>query len=457
MNIVQENIDALHAVLKVKLSPEDYKPQVDTAIRQVKKKVSMPGFRPGHVPESLVRKMYGKSVLADELNKIVANSVDKYITDNNLQVLGNPLPKPENDFAMNWEQPADFEFAFEMALAPSVNLALPPAHTFTTYDIQVDEKTIDEEIDKLARRFGNYTSPETADVECSVYGTFRELDGNGAPLEGGLTNQAFMMINKVGDETSRNKFMGVKTGDQVVFNPVAAIKIEEEVKYLLGIRDGNVQDYNKDFSFTVERINRVEKAEFNQAFFDQVYGEGSVTDLAGFREKIKGEIAQGYTYEAENSLKHEVEDVLLKEANLHLPDEFLQRWLKQTNEKITDEQLAREYHQYARDLKWRLIENKIYADQQMQINNEEIESFARTMILDQYMRYGQAHMLDEDKLKELTARYLKNPESVQRVVESLSGRKVFEYLNQIVSKDVKKVSHDEFVDIMSRHMHQHHH
>ena len=138
MNIVQENIDSLNAVLKVKLSPEDYKPQVDTALRQVKKKVSMPGFRPGHVPESLVRKMYGKSVLADELNKIVANSVDKYITDNNLQVLGNPLPKPENDFDMNWEQPAEFEFAFDMALAPQVNLTLPPSHTFTAYEIQVD-------------------------------------------------------------------------------------------------------------------------------------------------------------------------------------------------------------------------------------------------------------------------------------------------------------------------------
>ncbi len=457
MNIVQENIDSLNAVLKVKLSPEDYKPQVDTALRQVKKKVSMPGFRPGHVPESLVRKMYGKSVLADELNKIVANSVDKYITDNNLQVLGNPLPKPENDFDMNWEQPAEFEFAFDMALAPQVNLTLPPSHTFTAYEIQVDEKVIDEEIDKLARRFGNYTSPDITDIDCSVYGTFRELDGHGADLENGLTNQAFMMINKVGDESSRNKFLGLKSGDAVVFNPVAAIKAEEEVKYLLGIKEGNVQEYNKDFRFTIERINKVEKAEFNQAFFDQVYGEGAVTDLAGFREKIRSEIAQGYTYEAEHSLKHEMEDVLLKETGLHLPDEFLKRWLKQTNEKITDEQLAREYNQYARDLKWRLIENKIYADQNMQLNNEEIENYARALIADQYLRYGQAHMLDDEKLKELTVRYLKNPESVQRVVENLSGRKVFEYLNQIVKKDVKKVSHDEFVDTMSRHMHDHHH
>lgn len=455
MNIVQENIDTLNAVLKVQLKPEDYKPQVDEAIKKYRKKASMPGFRPGHVPENLVRKMYGKSVLADELNRIVANSVDKFITENNLNVLGNPLPKPENDIDINWEQPADFEFSFDMALAPEVRLVLPPAQAFVSYDIQVDEKSIDEEIDKLAQRYGNYTSPEVADADCSVYGTFRELDANGTVMENGLSNQAFMMIAKVSDEATRNKFSGVKTGDVVVFNPVAAIKAEEEVKYLLGIKEGNIQDYNKDFSFTTERINKVEKAEFNQSFFDQIYGEGAVTDLAGFREKIKSEIAQGYGYEADNALRHEMEDVLMKEANLNLPDEFLKRWLKHSNEKITDEQLTKEYHQYARDLKWRLIENKIYADQNIQITKEEIELYARNMIVDQYLRYGQAHMLDEEKLKELTERYLKNQESVQRVVESLSGRKVFDYLNQIVTKDVKKVSHDEFVEIMSRHHHHH--
>ncbi len=455
MNIVQENIDTLNAVLKVQLKPEDYKKQVDEAIRKYKKRVSMPGFRPGHVPESLVRKMYGKSLLADELNRIVADSVDKFITENNLQVLGNPLPKPENDMDINWDHPSDFEFSFEMALAPVVNLSLPPAHAFTAYEIQVEEKAIDEEIDKLAKRYGNYTSPEMTDGECSVYGTFRELDAAGALVENGHSNQAFMMISKIADETVRNNFTGKKSGDVIVFNPVTSIRAEDEVKYLLGVKEGNINDYSKDFAFTIERINKVEKAEFNQAFFDQVYGEGAVTDLAGFREKIRSEIAQGYGYESDNALRHELEDVLLREANLDLPDEFLKRWLKHSNDKITDEQLAKEYHQYARDLKWRLIENKIYADQQIQISREEIESFARNMIIDQYLRYGQAHMLDEEKLKELTERYLKNQDSLQRTIENLSGRKVFDYLNQIVTKDVKKVSHDEFVEIMSRHHHHH--
>lgn len=455
MNIVQENIDQLNAVLKVQLTPEDYKPRVDEAIRKYKKKFSMPGFRPGHVPENIVRKMYGKSVLVDELNRLVADSVDRFISDNNLKVLGNPLPKPENDIEMNWEAPADFEFSFDMALAPEVNIAIPPSHVFTAYEISVEDAAVNEEVDKLARRFGNYSSPTITDAECSVYGTFRELDAAGQVMEGGLSNQAFLMISKINADAARKSFLDISTGAIVVFNPLASITSEEEVKYLLGIKEGNVQDYNKDFQFTVERINKVEKAAIDQALFDQVYGEGAVDSEDSFRNKIREEIAQGYRYESEHSLQHEMEDVMLKEANLHLPDEFLKRWLKHSNEKITDEQLTKEYHQYARDLRWRLIENKIFADQKMEISMEEMEAYARNMIVDQYLRYGQAHMLTEDKLKDMVKRYLGQSESAQRVMENISRRKVFEYMNGIINKDIKKVTHDEFTDIMSRHHHHH--
>jgi trigger factor len=223
------------------------------------------------------------------------------------------------------------------------------------------------------------------------------------------------------------------------------------------LKPGEEVNTNRVFRCTIERINKVMKAELNKDLFDRLYGEGVVADEAGFREKLRAEIAEGYRYESDNSLKHEMEDVLLAASNLSLPDEFLKRWLRKTNEKITDEQLVNEYNQYARDLKWRLIENKIYKDQNMEISAEEIENFTRTMIIDQYLRYGQAHTLTEDKLKEMTDRYLKNQDSVQRAIESISSRKVFEYLNQIITKNVQKVTHEEFVDIMSRHHQQHHH
>jgi trigger factor len=456
MNIVQEKIDSLNSILKVQLKPEDYTSQVDTAIRKYSKKVSMPGFRPGMVPMNLVRKMYGKAMLAEEINRIVADSVDKYLSDNNIQILGNPMPKAENDLAINWEQPSDFEFSFEMGLAPEVQITLPPSATFTTYDIQVDDKTINEEVDRIQKRYGDYISPEVSDLECSIYGKFDELDADGNVKTGGHSNQSFLLLDKITDGAIRQLFVGRKPQDTVVFNPVQALKSATEIRYLLGLKEGDTNEYNTDFCCTIERINKVVPAELNTVLFDRLYGDGVVTDEAGFREKIKAEVAENYKYESENAVKHELEDVLMSETNLTLPDEFLKRWLKQTNEKITDEQLVNEYHQYARDLKWRLIENKIYKDQNMEITKEEVDNYARTFILDQYIRYGQAHTLTDEKLKELADRYLQNSESVQRVIESLTSRKVFEYLNQIIKKDVKTVSHDEFVDIMSKHVHHNH-
>lgn len=454
MNIVQEPIDALTAVLKVQLKPDDYQPKVNDALKKYSKKVNMPGFRPGMVPVGLVRKMYGKSVLAEELNRIVSDSVDQYIHEKNIQVLGNPLPRETNE-DINWENPGDFEFSFEMGIAPEVNLTLPPAHTFTYYEIEVSDAQVDEEVEKVRRRYGNYTSPETSDADCSIYGKFEELDAEGNVREEGISNSAFLLISKIRNLDVKNQFIGRKAGDTIDFNPMEAIGNKEEVRYLLGMQDGDVPE-GSTFRCTIERINKVVPADLDQDFFDRIYGEGTVADEAGFREKVRAEIAEGYRYESEHALKHELEDELLKATGLVLPDEFLKRWLKFSNEKITDEQLASDYSQYARDLKWRLIENKIFRDQNMEINEAEMEQYARSFVMDQYVRYGQAHLLTDEKLNELARKYLSNRESAQRVVESLSGRKVFEYLNQLISKDVKKVSHEEFTDLMAKHHHDHH-
>ncbi len=456
MNIQQEKIDSLNSILKVQLKPADYSPQVDSAIKKYAKQVTMPGFRKGMVPAGLVRKMYGKSMLVDELNRIVADSLDKFIADNSLKVLGNPMPKADNDFEMDLDKPGDFEFAFELGIAPEVHLILPPTKSFTYHEIQVESKVIDDEIAKIQRRYGKYITPEVSDAECSVYGTFQELEESGNIVEAGHTNQSFVLLDKITDADVHAQFIGCKISDVLTFNPVKSVKSADEVKYMLGLKEGDLASYDKNFRFTIERINKVENAELTNELFDQLYGPDAVSDIAGFRDKVMAEIAEGYRYESENALKHELEDFLLHETNMSLPDDFLKRWLISANEKITEEQLAREYNQYARDLKWRLIENKIFTDNNMQINNEEIESYSRSLIVDQYLRYGQAHLLDDERLGDLVKRYLAEQNNIQQAIENLTGRKVFEHLNQIVQKDVKKVTHDEFVDIMSKHHHDHH-
>jgi len=455
MNITQENIDELNAVLKIQLKPEDYKGPVDDAIKKYAKKVNMPGFRAGMVPIGMVRKMYGKALLADELNRLVADSVDKYINEQNLNLLGAPLPKPENDFEINWEQPTDFEFAFEMGLAPQINLTLPPAQTFPFYEITVADKTINEEIERLQKQYGEYLNPEITDGNCSVFVKVQEIDGSDIKEEG-LTNKAYVLIDKITDAKVAKELEGKKIGDSVDFNPVTAINSKEEVKYVLGLKDANnIDDYSRNFRFTIEQIHKVALAEIKQELFDKVYGEGKVTSEQEFRDKIKEEIALSYRNESEHKLQHDMQDYFLHEMKINLPDEFLKRWMMHNDRKITIEQLNKDYNHYSRDLKWRLVETKIFKEQNIQITNEEIESFARNLIIDQYVRYGQAHLLTEDKLKETVKDYLAKENAVERAAENISSRKVFQYLDSIVSKETKKMTHDEFGDMMKAHKHEH--
>lgn len=453
MNITQERIDDLNAILKVKISPDDYKAPVDDALRKYSKKVSMPGFRPGMVPMTLVRKMYGKALLADELNKIVADSVDKYITENKLEILGNPLPKAENEIAIDWEKPNDFEFLFDLGLSPQFTLTLPPAHQFPFYEIEVANSDVDTEVVRLQRRHGDYTNPEISDASCSLYGTFTELDEKGEVKENGQTNQSFLLLEKVIDTAIRDSLIGKKAGDAVDFNPMTAFKNKSDVKYLLGIKEENEDLLNKNYRFTIERINNVAPAQLNEDFFNKVYGDGNVKTEEEFRNKIREEIAQSHKYESEHKLKHDVEDFFLSELKMELPDEFLKRWIKHSNPKITEEQLATEYNSYSRDLKWRMVENRIFREQNMTVEKEDLENYAKHYILDQYMRYGQAHLLTDEKLNEMSDKFLQNSDNIQRTIENITSRKVFDYLNGIILKDVKKMSYDEFMQILKEHVH----
>ena len=402
---------------------------------------------------NLIRKMYGKALLADELNKIVADSVDKYITDNKLEILGNPLPKAENEIAIDWEKPNDFEFLFDLGLSPQFTLSLPPAHHFPYYEIEISDADVNSEMDRLQKRHGDYTNPEVSDAGCSLYGTFTELDANSTVNENGHTNQSFLLLEKVIDTAIRDSLTGKKVGDVVDFNPMKAMQNKDDVKYLLGFKADEDQQLDKPWRYTIERINKVMPAALNQDFFNKVYGDGAVTTEEEFRNKISEEIAQSYRYESEHKLKHDIEDYFISELKMALPDEFLKRWIKHSNAKITDEQLATEYNSYSRDLKWRMVENRIFREQNMNIEKEDLENYAKHYILDQYVRYGQAHLLTDDKLQEMTDKFLKNSDNIQRTIENITSRKVFDYLNGILNKDIKKMTYVAFTEVLKAHVH----
>lgn len=453
MNITREEVGTLIEVIKINLSPEDYNPQFEAELKKFQKTMNLPGFRPGHVPVGLVKKRYGKALLIDELNKIISGSLENFITESKLDLLGSPIPQPSNDSINNWDDPGEFEFKFEIGLAPKFDLTLPPSKAFDYYDIEVDEAKVEQYVEDIRRKYGKFSNPEVADENSIFYGDFAELDNEGNLREGGITSRSTLSVATVKDPAVRQQLIGRKKGDVVVMNLLKAFNgDQDEIGHMLNQPVEKLAQITSDFQYTVDTINHVEGADMNQEFFDKIYGEGTVTTEAEFKEKVRSEIKGMYTQESDMKLKHDLEDHLLQELDLKLPDSFLQKWLQTAVEKpLSPEQVEKDYPGYARGMKMRLIENKIFRDQNMQISKEEINEMARQYILHQFSGYAAG--LNEEIMESLITRYLEKRESVERIIETLSDRKVFNYLKSIVKTNIKPVKYDEFVNIVKNHHH----
>lgn len=455
MQIIKESIGKLNDILKISLKPEDYKVKVDETLKKTKRSVQMPGFRPGHVPEGLVRKMYGKSILAEELNKIVSESLENYIKESKLELLGHPLPYKNGDDKNNFENPGDFEFAFEVGLSPQFELKLPPKHTFPYYEIEVDDKKADTYVDDVRKRYGNHTTPEIADENSVLYASFTEVDKNNQPVEKGISTTTTLAIDLVKSKPIQKKLIGIKKDDKVIIDLVKAMDDETELSYMLNLSKDKIKEIRNDFEVKVNNVSKVDKAELNQELFDKVYGKDNVKTIGEFRARVKDEISGMFKVESDRKLHHDIEDELLHSLKIELPDDFLKRWLVDVNEKpITPEQVEKEYAAYSRGMKWKLIENRIINENKIEITREEIENYSKHFIVNQFAQYGNSFLTDE-MVADLSKRYLSKEENVRKIIESLSERKVFNYLDSVVKKDVKKVSYDEFIKIVREHHHNH--
>ncbi|HEX5001350.1 MAG TPA: trigger factor [Bacteroidia bacterium] len=456
MNISREAIGNLNEMLRIKLTPEDYGKQYESEIKKYQRSASMPGFRPGHVPAGLIKKRYGKAILIDELNKLVSGSLEQFINENKLNILGNPIPQTSDSSKNNFDEPGEFEFEFEIGLAPEFNLTLPPSKTFDYYEIEVDDKKVQLYMDDLRRKYGKFSNPESANEQSILYGDLAELDASGAIKEGGLTSRSTLSIEGVKDQSLKKQLTGTKKGDVIKINLSKAFAGDkEEIAHMLNIPQEQASVVVADFHYTVDTVNQVEKAEMDAEFFNKVYGEGVVNNEAEFRDKVVSELAGMYAQESDHKLKHDLEDFMIEDLKLSLPDEFLKKWLQTAVEKpLSAEQVEKEYSGYARGMKLRLVENRIFKDNDLKITQEEIRDTAREYIMHQFAGYSSG--LGEDLIDNLVSRYLEKKESVERIIETLSDRKVFNYLKSVIKTKPKKVSYDKFVEIVKEHNHSHH-
>lgn len=447
MNITQEKITNLNSVLTVKIQPEDYRDRVEKAIKTQAKKAKLPGFRPGMVPSSHIKRMYGKSILVDEINNLLSDSLNNYINENKLEVLGQPLPKVDEGKKFNWDYNEEFEFNYELGLAPEFELNFSEADKVTYYQIKVDPETLESRIKNLRKSYGKMTNPEVSAEDDVLYGDLVQLSTDGSVFEEGVSNTGSVRLDLVKDESIRKSLVGLKAGDAVEFDIQQAFdKNASVIAKLLNVSEEDANDLQSTFRLTVKNINRLEESDLDQEFFDKIFPGGDVTTEEQFRSKITEEIEGMMAQNADQKLHNDLIKFGLEKVQLELPDDFLKRWLRETNQNISDEELEKGYDDFAQNLKWTLIENKIIRENQIEIKYEDVLASARQKLDAQFRMYS-PQALPEEQLTQYTVQFLQNKENANRTFEEVKGQKVFEYLKTVVTLEKKEIEYNKFIEL----------
>ena len=446
MDITQEKTGNLNAVVKIKIAPADYSAKVEKAIKDQAKKAQLPGFRKGMVPPAHIKKMYGKSILVEEVNNLLNDTLSNYIAEQKLEILGQPLPQLENEREFKWDNTDEFEFDYELGLAPAFDVNISSKDQFTEYVIKADSETLESRIKNIRRSYGKMTNPEVAAEGDVLYAELVQLGADGAVFEGGITNTATLRLDLIKDEAISKTLVGLKKDDVVTINITKALDDNAAVAKALNIAEEDAADLQSDFQLTVKNVNRLEESDLNQEFYDKIFPDGSVTDEAAFRAKITEEVEGMFKQDAERKLSNDIYEDLLKKHTFELPDEFLRRWLKATNEKLTDEELAEGYDDFAKNLKWTLIENKIIKDNSIEIKYEDVVQAAKAKLDAQFRMYSPAP-LPEDQLAQYAVQFLQEKENANRVFEEVKALKTFEQIKSIVTLAQKDIDYDKFVEM----------
>ncbi|RHJ80596.1 trigger factor [Parabacteroides sp. AM08-6] len=445
MNVSLKNIDATKGIVKLEIVKADYADQVEKSLRSFRQKANVPGFRKGMVPMGMVKKMYGKHVLVEEINKLVSESLYNYIRENKLNILGEPLPNETEQKEINFDTQEEFEFCFDVALSPEIKLELTKNDKVAYYQVAIDDEMIDKQVESYQANFGSYDQVDDVEEKDLVKGTIAELE-NGTPKEGGIVvEDAVLMPMYVKDEAEKAKFIGALKNAVVVFNPNKAYEgAEAEIASLLKVEKEAVAGITGDFSFEIKEITRHKGAELNQELFDKVFGEGVVSSEEEFKNKIKEALAEQFTPQSDFKFLTDTRDLLVAKAGeLAFADDLLKRWLLVANEKNTAEKIEEDYPKIIEDLKYHLIKETLVKENGIKVEDADIENFAKRVAKAQFAQYGMLSV-PEDVLANYAKDMLKNKQTLQNIIDRAVEEKLAAWLKEQVELDVKEVTADEF-------------
>lgn len=428
MNIERANIEELVARLTIQMTPEDYRERVEKVLGQYQRQVQMPGFRKGKVPMPLIRRQYGTPVLAEEINKMIQEQLEDYLKSNQLNILGNPIPSEDAKDEGNWEKPENFTFHFDIGLAPDIHLEAAGQRTFTRYRVQPTEESIEQRINGLAMQEGTFQPTEVAGENDVVTAWSRSVDEQGEAVSEAEPLEVKIFLRNLSDETLRAAFLGVKDGDHRKVDAHAiSHQGHEELGRILGLSHDEVHNIEGVLAFEVIRVERLVPAAIDNALWDKLYGEGTITSEAAFRERVAQDLAKSLEREEEALFRRAFVAELIDHLQIPLPDEFMKRWIKLTNDKpITEEQLEAEYPIYAKDVRWDLLKRMILDEINEPLKMEDLMAEGKKLLLQQYSYLGLTGA--EEWIDSTVESLLQKQEERERIIELLVDRRVVEAL-----------------------------
>ena len=435
MDITRENTDALNAVVKVDIIADDYQPKVAKILVDYRKKADIPGFRKGHVPMGMIKKQYEKSVMIDEVNKLLQDSLNKYLTEEKIEILGNPIPKSQENFT--WDT-KNFSFEFDLGLVPQFEVNLTSKKKITQHVINADDSLIDKEVENLQSRYGKMSAVDIINENTNVTGTFVNEEKE-------IENKSTINLSDIKGKTNLKKFLGSKVGDVIELKTKSLFSDDSKLMGALGLSNEEVEGLNIKVLFTIEETTEIELADLDQELFDKLFTDGSVKSVTELRNKIKEDAEKQFLQQADQQLLNSVTEFLIDNTSFDLPSEFLQKWLATAGEKqLTPEEAAEEYNKSEKGLRYQLIQEKILKENDIKLDYEELKEYAKGFIRTQMAQFGNMNPEDAE-LDDIANRILGNQEEAKKLQDQLMSQKLMTFYKEKMTFKTKKVTYEGFI------------
>jgi len=447
MNIDQQSTGELTALLKVSIGPDDYNPGWTKALEEQRKQANLPGFRPGKVPMGIVKKRIGRSLLLQEVEKLLGQGMQEHIDKNNIRVIGQPIPANDDLDKQNWEAPERFNFEYEMGLVPDFEVEFKKKAKIARNIIKVDDKLLDKEVEQMRRRFGKLEDTAVSESKDMLLGDLIELDAEGNVQEGGLMARATTSLEFLEDKATVKKLTGLKVGDEVTVDPHKITSGHDDLAKMLNISPEEVRELKSDFTYRINEVKRMALAEMNQEFFDRMYGKDTVTDEQGMRLKLKEQLEGYYVKDTDRLYVRDVLGYYVEKLKLKLPDDFIKRWIKATSEEpVEEEKLEADYPNYSKGLKEQLVSDRIVEKFGLEAKFDEIKVAATQQLSQQYAMYGMP-LPEGPELDNMLQRFMSDRNELRRFRDQIVEEKLVNHFKEMLSPKDKSISYDDFVNL----------